>query len=111
MLQAQFIPGPSIPQRTERKLRVSNDSGYAAKIVIRKADDAILVPVCSGENRIMLTPLDKPTVRVLPNGDPRPLILGVKGLRVAFSGSSEPSRPSRGTLPDLSGTLVSPTAK
>jgi len=111
MLQAQFIPGPSLPQRSVRKLRISNDSGYAQKVIIRKADDVILVPVRSGENQIVLTPLDKPTVRVLPNGDRRPLILGVKGLRLAFSENSEPNRPSRGTLPDLSVPLLSPAAK
>jgi hypothetical protein len=105
MLQAQFIPGPSIPQGTERRLRVSSDSGYAGEVVIRNADDAILVPVQSGENRIVLTPLDKPTVRVLPNGDPRPLILGVRGLRIVTLESSEPSRPGRGIMQDLSVSL------
>jgi len=36
MLQAQFIPGPSIPQQTERKLRVSNNSGTRKRSLFEK---------------------------------------------------------------------------
>jgi hypothetical protein len=40
------------------------------------------VPVQLGENEITLEVMEKPTVDVLPNGDRRPLMLGVLDLRL-----------------------------
>jgi hypothetical protein len=40
--------------------------------------------VAAGKNVIIIHPLEKPAVTRLPNGDTRPLLLGVKGLKVGL---------------------------
>ena len=42
------------------------------------------LPIKAGKNRIVFQPLDRPTLKVLPNGDKRPLLVGVHGLQVAW---------------------------
>jgi hypothetical protein len=55
--------------------------------IMKKADNGTTmetVPstfaVTAGSNGITLRTLDKPTVLIQPNGDTRPLLLGVRGL-------------------------------
>ena len=82
-LSGHFVPGPSLPETSVRRLMVRTDRGYEKEeTFIREGVDLIFVPVAEGTNTIVLHTLDKPTVAQLPNGDTRPLLLGVKGLRV-----------------------------
>lgn len=77
LLELNVSPGGSLPGINERNLEVSATSGYSARITITEYPALNLsVPVDSGRNEIRLTPLDKPTVAVLQNGDTRPLLIG-----------------------------------
>jgi hypothetical protein len=81
-LVGAFLPGPSVTDRTGRKLLVMTDAGYQSQLTLLGGNRSISLPVPAGATKITLRPLDKPTKTVLPNGDTRPLILGVKGLTV-----------------------------
>ena len=83
ILGGYFNPGPSLPETYVRRLLISTDQGYEREEVFTgEGDGFISVPVAEGTTQIVLHPLDKPTVAQLPNGDTRPLLLGVKGLRI-----------------------------
>jgi hypothetical protein len=85
MLQASFSPGPSIPERLDRKILVLGEQGSREVITIPNAGfHAFQMPVVAGKNRFKLQSLDHPTVTQLPNGDPRPFLLGVRRLQVSF---------------------------
>ncbi|MDM8542680.1 hypothetical protein QUF90_16520 [Desulfococcaceae bacterium HSG9] len=87
-ISAEFFGGPSLPEKPYRRLLVLTDRDYESEIVILKNGHlAIPFPVRKGENRIILRPLDKPTVDVHPNGDTRPLLVGVKGMVVKLNNS------------------------
>jgi len=80
---AEFLLGPSLPDKPDRRLVLLTDKGYQAKIIIaRNGLEEITVPVIKGKNRIILQPLDRPSVAVTGNGDRRPLLIGVRGLKV-----------------------------
>ena len=49
---------------------------------------AIELPVSVGDTLITLTPLDTPVVERLSNGDLRPLLLGVEGLKLQIGESN-----------------------
>ena len=80
---AEFLLGPSLPDKPDRRLLLLTDKGYQANIIIAKnGPQEITVPVIKGKNRIILQPLDRPSVAVTGNGDRRPLLIGVRGLKV-----------------------------
>jgi hypothetical protein len=79
-LQGQFVMGPSIPDQAQRQLLVESDQGYHQVLKITPDTHSVTLPVPSGQTTIKLTPLDRPVLDVLPNGDPRKLILGVVDL-------------------------------
>ncbi len=85
--QAVFLAdvgvGPSLPESTERIVRISANQESYEKI-INGAQEAFsfIVTVRVGRNIIKIQPLDKPTVLSLPNGDARPLLLMIKNLRL-----------------------------
>jgi hypothetical protein len=80
-LEGYFLPGPSLPETAVRRLLVRTDQDYEKEETLTDEGDRVIsVPVVEGITRIVLHPLDKPTAQ-LPN-DPRPLLLGVQGLRV-----------------------------
>ncbi|MFL5801416.1 MAG: hypothetical protein ACJ8CR_06700 [Roseiflexaceae bacterium] len=81
-LQAHFLPGPSLPETTVRRVLVESDSGYREEVSIPAGDQQIMLPVQSGTTTITLTVLDTPTLTKLANGDPRTLLLGVQDLTV-----------------------------
>ena len=80
-LEGYFLPGPSLPETALRRLLVRTDQDYEKEETLTDEEDRVIsVPVVEGITRIAFHPLDKPTAQ-LPS-DPRPLLLGVQGLRV-----------------------------
>ncbi len=77
-----FAAGPSRSGGGPRRLSVH--SGDCAAEVVADGRCAIRVPVPAGRSIIRLQALDQPTVEVLPNGDTRPLLLGVRDLSFQF---------------------------
>jgi hypothetical protein len=51
------------------------------------------VPVSSGKTTIMIESVDRPSVTVLPNGDPRPLLVLVQELSFRFRPAAGPQSP------------------
>jgi len=85
MLSADFLPGPSLPDKPDRQILISSDHGYRETVTIGPEEKrSFKLPIKAGKNRIVFQPLDRPTLKVLPNGDKRPLLVGVHGLQVAW---------------------------
>lgn len=80
---ADLIPGPSLPETNIRNIRVSSTE-ETMDLVVSEAEKQLLftIKVDEGENIITILSLDKPTIKELPNGDQRPLMLGVLNLRI-----------------------------
>ena len=84
VLTGFFSAGPSIPGNPRRRFLLSSQNSYKRQLVFPKDGWCrITVPVSAGPNRITLRALDEPTVARLPNGDPRPFVIGVRGLAVS----------------------------
>ncbi len=84
VLSGNFRFGPSMPESPNRQIVVVNEDGHRSLLQIEKDGEELsfTVPVHFGANRIKLEPIGSPTVEVLPNGDTRPLIVGIWGLRI-----------------------------
>jgi hypothetical protein len=81
-MRFEASPGPSHPETDQRTLRVI--SGNWSRIITLKAGlIKIDIPVEVGENEITLEVIEKATLPILPNGDQRPLIVGVRDLKLA----------------------------
>jgi hypothetical protein len=90
VISAEFLLGPSLPDKPDRRLVLLTDKGYQTNIIIAKnGPQEITVPVVRGKNRIILHPLDRPSVSITGNGDKRPLLIGVRGLMVRLKGSNQ----------------------
>jgi hypothetical protein len=85
--KAIFIPGPWLPGLTACRVLVTTDAGCQNQIAMTAGPGEFLIPVHPGVNRVALRSLDPPTPTVLPNGDPRPLLLGVVGIRLSLTGA------------------------
>ena len=83
-LSAHFRLGPSLPGIPTRTVRVQAGGAPAQDVIIDETAEDFRVPVRQGVNRILLRVLEKATVRCLPNGDTRRLLLGVDGLAAAL---------------------------
>jgi hypothetical protein len=84
-------PGPSLPSTSERHLRIRNSRGYSRTETLKVYPSvSFTVPVVEGLNEICLDPLDSATVLRHPNGDRRPLLLGVSDARVGFASRGDP---------------------
>jgi len=98
-LSARFRPGPSLPETPVRHVRVGTEDGRSWEWTTEGGPGSITVPVRAGPTTVSLQALDRPTVSAFPNGDRRPLLLGVEGLRTRFNpaptsvGSGAESRP------------------
>lgn len=81
-MTATFVLGPSAPALIARRVLLTTDHGYRQEVVLEGGIHSIVLPVESGAMTITLQPLDQPTVTKQRNGDTRPLLLGVQGLRL-----------------------------
>ena len=78
-LSASFLRGPSLPNAPYRRLRIATASGESRTFTIaRDGAQSLIVPVRRGRNRLVVRPLDTPTVLY-----PRPLLVGMEGLSVS----------------------------
>jgi hypothetical protein len=91
MIEGQFRRGPSLPERAIREMLIYTEHGYHASVtIVQDGQQLLSVPVSAGKNALFFRSLDEPTVTRLPNGDTRPLLLGIRGLRiVGFEARSE----------------------
>jgi hypothetical protein len=85
--EVTFFPGPSVISRPDRALRISTDSGYTLEQNITEGTHSFDVPLPGGLTTIALTPLDAPEVEKLPNGDTRPVVLGMREVRIEWQAS------------------------
>jgi len=84
-LKAKYVMGPSLPEKSHREMIISSDAGAQAQhTFVTEAVREIRVPVKKGVNEISLKIADLPSMAKLPNGDTRPLLLGVYGLEIGF---------------------------
>jgi hypothetical protein len=83
-LAADFMLGPSVAATVPfRRLRLTGP-GFTNPIDIAVSGGPMTtrIPVEQGDTVVSMEALDPPTILRQPNGDPRPLILGVRGLHV-----------------------------
>lgn len=79
VLSAEFSPGPSLPGSQERHLAIKTDKGYQTQQTIFGVGSHFIdIPLVAGRNQIDLISLDKPTLSVMPNGDPRRMLVGMR---------------------------------
>jgi hypothetical protein len=82
-IQGHFSLGPSLPDKASRHILISTDHGYETTVeIVKDGPQMYSIPLVAGMNRVILRPLDNPSLMVMPNGDSRPLLVGVRGLRV-----------------------------
>jgi hypothetical protein len=76
----RFLPGPSLPGRYVRHVRVQTNAGFDRTVTLDAAEQSFAVPVAAGISTITLTAVDSPTLAPLSNGDRRWLLVGVREL-------------------------------
>jgi|GEM_PF-3274749 len=97
ILQGFFILGPSLPDKKDRRLLIQSDQGYQKVLTIwKEGPQTLRIPISTGPNHIILRALDKPTLSALPSGDNRPMLVGIRGLKVSWGGNHY-SAPGEGT--------------
>jgi hypothetical protein len=85
VFSGRFIRGPSLPERTERRLLVSEAGQLGKPVTMTEVgDQSFSFPVHAGENRISVRALDPPSVAAAPGHDSRLLLVGVEGLMVSL---------------------------
>ncbi len=85
VLKAEFTLGPSLPERNARTVELIPESPREPILVeITASTKQIRIPVVRGMNDIEMRVVDTPSVALLPNGDPRPLLLGVSRMGLAL---------------------------
>lgn len=73
--------GPSLPDISELHLRVGLPDGSVIYRKVSSGKIGLEIPIESSKiNRLSIRILDNPTVYILPNGDRRPLLLGIKNI-------------------------------
>lgn len=83
VFQAQFYPGPSLPEKPSRLVSISTDAGYEGKMQIDgPGAHSFAVPVKAGQSLLKIHSLDRASLSRLPTGDPRPLLLQIRNLRM-----------------------------
>jgi hypothetical protein len=78
LLSGNWQLGPSLPERNDRTLEVINDEdGVSSISVVEPGTTGVTLRLRRGVNRFTFRVLEKPTRSSLPNGDTRPLLLGL----------------------------------
>jgi len=78
ILAGNWQLGPSLPEKSDRTLEVTNsDHGTASRVKIQRTSAGVSLQLRRGLNRFTLRVLDQPSLSSLPNGDTRPLLLGL----------------------------------
>jgi len=78
VLAGNWQPGPSLPEKIDRTLEVINDEdGTASTFIIQPTTMGVTLQLRRGLNQFTLRVLEQPTCTSLPNGDARPLLLGL----------------------------------
>jgi hypothetical protein len=67
-----------------RRLRVSTDAGFVRDFDVTAGDNSLPVPVKAGRTVISLLGLDAVTRPVQPNGDSRPMLVGIRAPQLSF---------------------------
>lgn len=83
-LRAQLMLGPSLPEKIDRRLQITTDHGYQIETTVGNGASSLTIPVTAGTTNISIKSLDTPSQSKTGQGDPRPLLLGVKGLQIWF---------------------------
>ena len=86
---AHFIPGPSLPEKPSRDLKITSNNGSGANVyTVANEQKGFPFQVNRGENLISIEAIDQPTLTKLPNGDTRTLLIGVLDPRINFIGTN-----------------------
>jgi hypothetical protein len=88
LLSGRFSFGPSRSNGAVRRLAVALNGGPPRIVTIAPGQQAIPIFVRRGPTELELTAVDAPQVATLPNGDTRPLIVGVSGLTVLLEATT-----------------------
>jgi hypothetical protein len=83
-LKGKFSPGPSLPETSERTVEIQAEDHFVGRFVVGPSTKGLPVPVSAGVTRIKLRVLEAATVAQLPNGDKRPLLLGIRSLSASL---------------------------
>ena len=87
---ANFIPGPSLPEKPSRDLRITSNNGPGSNIYsVANEKKGFAFQVNRGENLISIEAIDQPTLAQLPNGDTRILLIGLLDPRINFIGINQ----------------------
>ena len=84
---AHFIPGPSLPEKQSRDLRITLNNGPSSNVyTVANEQKGFPFQVNRGENSISIEAIDQPTLTKLPNGDTRTLLIGLLDPTINFVG-------------------------
>ena len=93
--KAQVTLGPSRPESSLRTIEIDAAGQRATEAVDISGRNEINLPVAPGLNEVTLRVLEKPTLAVLPNGDPRPLLLALTDYDLCLDVSSSTTDANR----------------
>ena len=86
---ANFIPGPSLPQKSSRDLRITLNNGSSSNIyTVVNEKKGFIFQVNRGENLISIEAIDQPTVAKLPNEGKHVLLIGLLDPTINFVGTN-----------------------
>lgn len=89
-LNARFQMGPSLPEQPNRRVLVrSSADKKQQKLLLDETTKEISFTVRQGINEVSLQVLDEPTLKVLPSGDDRPMLLRVDQWQLKLGKSSD----------------------
>jgi hypothetical protein len=95
-LTFEAAPGPSRPESARRRLVLQAGGREVGQVEIdRHARVALPFVTRGGRETVALSTPDPPTVAVMPNGDTRPLLVGIRKLEVAARSGVSGAMPVR----------------
>lgn len=80
LFEGNFIPGPSLSGTLQRRLEIMGNEDQVFDIY--EGTKEFTFNVDRGNNQISLDSLDQPSIKNLPNGDPRILLLGITNISI-----------------------------